>query len=157
MDHLPCRRPSVMKECYRTIAPNMPILIESAGCAVDCKSLKRYVRLELKALECNFSSLSGSYNLGVQSVANLVQQVLYGRLRFALSPVWIILQWQFEGGSHLCLWCQASYKRVAVGCNGAGQALLQLQPILNRLFSESPRRKVIWDRVWKRKKTKLTT
>mmetsp|Transcript_25078 Transcript_25078/g.45164 ORF Transcript_25078/g.45164 Transcript_25078/m.45164 type:complete len:214 (-) Transcript_25078:559-1200(-) len=50
---------------------NMPIMIGSAGCASDCESLKRRVRLELDALEYSFPT--GSSSLGVQSVANLLQ------------------------------------------------------------------------------------
>lgn len=66
-----------------TITTNPPIIIGSAGCASDCESLKRRMRLELDALHMNgHSSYNGNQQLGVDSVANLLQQILYSRRGF---------------------------------------------------------------------------
>ncbi|KAL3806830.1 hypothetical protein ACHAXA_003302 [Cyclostephanos tholiformis] len=62
-----------------------PIFVGSAGCSSDCESLKRRMRLEIDALPRRRSSTfggGGGCNLGIRSVANLLQQVLYGRRSF---------------------------------------------------------------------------
>ena len=69
--------PSLMKECYTNTHWN-------------CRSCSRLwiskktcsFHFELGALECNFPSSLASYNRDVQSVSNLLQQVLYGRRGF---------------------------------------------------------------------------
>ena len=123
---------------------NLPIMIGSAGCASDCESLKRRVRLELDALECSFPSGS----LRVQSVANLLQQILYGRRGFPFYSFCVVAGID-EGGSHgggcgsgavYVYDAIGSYERVAVASAGTGRELLQ--PILDRLFSGTLRNTV---------------
>ena len=126
---------------------NLPIMIGSAGCASDCESLKRRMRLELDALECTFPSGS---SLGVQSVANLLQQILYGRRGFPYYAFCVVAGIDQRdssphgdggdggsGGSGAVYVYDAigSYERVAVASAGTGRELLQ--PILDRLFSGS--------------------
>eukprot|EP00956_Cyclotella_meneghiniana_P013276 scaffold19059_cov39-Cyclotella_meneghiniana.AAC.3 len=140
--------PSFTKGHYSTqnTKLNIPILIGSAGCASDCESLKRRFRLELDALECNFSSFSSSSNLGVQSVANLLQQVLYGRRSFPYYAFCVVAgidnhcDFDSREGAVYVYDAIGSYERVAVGCSGTGREMLQ--PILDRLFSESSRRRI---------------
>ena len=117
----------------------MPVLIGSAGCASDCESLKRRVRLEIDALHCNFPSAS---SLGVHSIANLLQQVLYSRRGFPFYSFCVVAgidnrDCSGEGAVYVYD-AIGSFERVAVGCSGTGRELLQ--PILDRLFSESPRK-----------------
>ncbi|KAL3788827.1 hypothetical protein ACHAWO_008152 [Cyclotella atomus] len=116
----------------------LPVLIGSAGCASDCESLKRRVRLELDALECNFPTSS---ILGVQSVANLLQQVLYGRRGLPFYSFCVVAgidnRDSHGEGAVYVYDAIGSFERVAVGCSGTGRELLQ--PILDRLFSESSR------------------
>ena len=122
-----------------------PIMIGSAGCASDCESLKRRVRLELDALEC--SSPFGS--LGVQSVANLLQQVLYGRRGFPFYSFCVVAGIDQEGshngssgsGAVYVYDAIGSYERVAVASAGTGRELMQ--PILDRLFSHDTSQKHI--------------
>ena len=113
---------------------NFPIMIGSAGCASDCESLKRRIRLELDALECS-SPIGGV--LGVQSVANLLQQVLYGRRGFPYYSFCIVAgidqQQQSSCGAVYVYDAIGSYERVAVASTGTGRELMQ--PILDRLFS----------------------
>jgi len=112
-------------------------MIGSAGCASDCESLKRRVRLELDALEC--SSPTGSF--GVQSVANLMQQVLYGRRSFPFYSFCVVAgidqtetrDGNCGPGAVYVYDAIGSYERVAVASAGTGRELLQ--PILDRLFS----------------------
>ncbi|KAL7528480.1 hypothetical protein ACHAXR_002463, partial [Thalassiosira sp. AJA248-18] len=119
------------------IQTNLPVMIGSAGCASDCESLKRKVRLELDALEC--SCPTGS--LGVQSVANLLQQILYGRRGFPFYSFCVVAgidqQESYDGvcgsGAVYVYDAIGSYERVAVASAGTGRELLQ--PILDRLFS----------------------
>ena len=114
----------------------LPVLIGSAGCASDCESLKRRVRLELDALQSNFPSAS---TLGVQSVANLLQQILYGRRGFPFYSFCVVAgidDRDCDGTGAVYVYdAIGSYERVAVGCSGTGREILQ--PILDRLFSES--------------------
>ena len=113
---------------------NFPIMIGSAGCASDCESLKRRIRLELDALECS-SPIGGV--LGVQSVANLLQQVLYGRRGFPYYSFCIVAgidhQQHSSCGAVYVYDAIGSYERVAVASTGTGRELMQ--PILDRLFS----------------------
>lgn len=116
---------------------NLPIMIGSAGCASDCESLKRRVRLELDALECSFPTGS----MGVQSVANLLQQVLYGRRGFPFYSFCVVAGIDQQeshnrgcgSGAVYVYDAIGSYERVAVASAGTGRELLQ--PILDRLFS----------------------
>ncbi|KAL7460770.1 hypothetical protein ACHAXS_001210 [Conticribra weissflogii] len=157
---------------------NYPVLIGSAGCAADCESLKRRMRLELDALESSSatSTFSSSYSFGgnsffstdfssnpnflqrsqshspagtgmkVQSIANLLQQILYGRRGFPYYSFCVVAGIDrddevddsdvcFMGGTGAVYVYDAigSYERVAVGSAGTGRELLQ--PILDRLFS----------------------
>ena len=124
---------------------NLPIMIGSAGCASDCESLKRRIRLELDALEYTTSNSSG---LSVSSVANLLQQVLYSRRGFPFYSFCVVAgidyqQQQQQGSGSTTTGCGAvyvydaigSYERVAVASSGTGRELMQ--PILDRLFSSS--------------------
>ena len=117
---------------------NTPVLIGSAGCASDCESLKRRVRLEIDALHCNFPSAS---SLGVHSVANLLQQVLYSRRGFPYYSFCVVAGMDKRDctaeGAVYVYDAIGSFERVAVGCSGTGRELLQ--PILDRLFSQSSR------------------
>lgn len=118
---------------------NMPIMIGSAGCASDCESLKRRVRLELDALECTVPFGS----MGVQSVANLLQQILYGRRGFPYYSFCVVAGIDDQGshcggpgsGAVYVYDAIGSYERVAVASAGTGRELLQ--PILDRVFSET--------------------
>ena len=125
---------------------NLPIMIGSAGCASDCESLKRRIRLEIDSLEYTTSNNNG---LSVSSVANLLQQVLYSRRSFPFYSFCVVAgidyqqqQEQQESGS-TSTGCGAvyvydaigSYERVAVASSGTGRELMQ--PILDRLFSSS--------------------
>jgi len=122
---------------------NLPIMIGSAGCASDCESLKRRIRLELDALEYTTSNSSG---LSVSSVANLLQQVLYSRRGFPFYSFCVVAgidYQQHQGSGSATTGCGAvyvydaigSYERVAVASSGTGRELMQ--PILDRLFSSS--------------------
>jgi len=126
---------------------NLPIMIGSAGCASDCESLKRRIRLELDALEYTTSNSSG---LSVSSVANLLQQVLYSRRSFPFYSFCVVAgidyqqqQQHKQGSGSTSTGCGAvyvydaigSYERVAVASSGTGRELMQ--PILDRLFSSS--------------------
>jgi 20S proteasome subunit beta 6 len=117
----------------------LPVIIGSAGCASDCESLKRRVRLELDALEFNFHPSTTS--LGVQSIANLLQQVLYGRRGFPFYSFCVVAGIDYcdsDGSGAVYVYdAIGSFERVAVGCSGTGRELLQ--PILDRLFSDSSR------------------
>jgi 20S proteasome alpha/beta subunit len=140
-----------------TITTNPPILIGSAGCASDCESLKRRMRLELDALAATTSTtINGNYNnsnnnLGVASVANLLQQILYSRRGFPFYSFCVVAglcpslkddEWSgsssnknmMEGAVYVYD-AIGSYERVAVGSAGTGRELLQ--PILDQLFSEN--------------------
>ena len=123
----------------------LPIMIGSAGCASDCESLKRRIRLELDSLEYTTCNKSG---LSVSSVANLLQQVLYSRRSFPFYSFCVVAgidchQQQRQGSSTTSSGCGAvyvydaigSYERVAVASSGTGRELMQ--PILDRLFSSS--------------------
>lgn len=127
--HLINYAPSYMEQ------QQLPVLIGSAGCASDCESLKRRLRLELSALECN----SSSRTIGVQSIANLLQQVLYGRRSFPFYSFCVVAgiddRDSDEEGAVYVYDAIGSFERVAVGCSGTGRELLQ--PILDRLFSDS--------------------
>ncbi|KAL7439452.1 hypothetical protein ACHAXM_006712 [Skeletonema potamos] len=60
-----------------------PIIIGSAGCASDCESLKRRMRLELDALLHHHHHVNtNQHHPCVSSVANLLQQILYSRRGF---------------------------------------------------------------------------
>jgi len=132
-----------------TTTTNPPIMIGSAGCASDCESLKRRVRLELDALTMNNNNNSNS-KLGVASVANLLQQILYSRRGFPFysfcvvaglhPPQELVLRdggdsgkKRMEGAVYVYD-AIGSYERVAVGSAGTGRELLQ--PILDQLFSD---------------------
>mmetsp|Transcript_15603 Transcript_15603/g.23369 ORF Transcript_15603/g.23369 Transcript_15603/m.23369 type:complete len:414 (-) Transcript_15603:160-1401(-) len=134
-----------------TIITNPPIMIGSAGCASDCESLKRRVRLELDALTMNNNNNNNSNSkLGVASVANLLQQILYSRRGFpfysfcvvaGLHPPQELVLRDDDGGKKRMEGAVyvydaiGSYERVAVGSAGTGRELLQ--PILDQLFSDS--------------------
>jgi 20S proteasome subunit beta 6 len=136
-----------------------PILIGSAGCASDCESLKRRIRLELDALQ---SSSAENYHHGgirgglmnVSSVANLLQQILYSRRGFPFYSLCVVAglhhtllpttaELDTVGGGRVTRQEGAvyvydaigSYERVAVASAGTGRELLQ--PILDQLFSSS--------------------
>jgi len=122
---------------------NLPIMIGSAGCASDCESLKRQIRLEMDSLEYTTSNNSG---LSVSSVANLLQQVLYSRRSFPFYSFCVVAGIDYQQqhqGSGTTTGCGAvyvydaigSYERVAVASSGTGRELMQ--PILDRLFSSS--------------------
>ncbi|KAL3757784.1 hypothetical protein ACHAWU_000425 [Discostella pseudostelligera] len=122
----------------------LPIMIGSAGCASDCEALKRRMRLELDAL------LSSSYSSGieVQSVANLLQQILYGRRTFPFYSFCVVAGIDTRGvvrggekggvGAVYVYDAIGSYERVAVACAGTGRELLQ--PVLDRVFTSSQQR-----------------
>jgi len=120
---------------------NLPIMIGSAGCAADCESLKRRVRLEMDALEHSFPTRA----MGVRSVANLLQQILYGRRGFPFYSFCVVAGIDQQDNRDGC--CDpgvvyvydaiGSYERVAVASAGTGRELLQ--PILDRLFSGPPK------------------
>lgn len=121
------------------IQTNFPVLVGSAGCASDCDSLKRRVRLEVDSLECNFPP---GLKLGVKSIANLLQQVLYGRRGFPFYSFCVVAGIDNSNGHEstgavYVYDAIGSFERVAVGCSGTVRELLQ--PILDRLFSESSR------------------
>jgi len=129
--------PSFISRPPPSTRKNIPIMIGSAGCASDCESLKRRVRLELDALECSLPVGS----MGVQSVANLLQQILYGRRGFPFYSFCVVAgidQDESErrgraSGAVYVYDAIGSYERVAVASAGTGRELLQ--PILDRLFS----------------------
>lgn len=124
---------------------SLPIMIGSAGCASDCEALKRRMRLELDALLS--SSNSYSSRIEVQSVANLLQQILYGRRTFPFYSFCVVAGIDTRGvvrggrgetggvGAVYVYDAIGSYERVAVACAGTGRELLQ--PVLDRLFSSS--------------------
>ncbi|KAL3769854.1 hypothetical protein ACHAW5_000726 [Stephanodiscus triporus] len=141
-----------------------PVLVGSAGCSADCESLRRRVRLELDALLSSSSTSSSSssyyYNRhpgggggGVRSVANLLQQVLYGRRSFPYYSFCVVAGLDRarrglgrgrgrgggggEEGAAYVYDAIGSYERVAVACAGTGRELLQ--PILDRSFSPPSR------------------
>uniref|UniRef100_A0A7S2Q2X0 Uncharacterized protein n=1 Tax=Skeletonema marinoi TaxID=267567 RepID=A0A7S2Q2X0_9STRA len=140
-----------------TTTTNPPIMIGSAGCASDCESLKRRVRLELDALTMNNNNNNNNSNskLGVASVANLLQQILYSRRGFPFYSFCVVaglhppqeLVLRDDGGDDgdggkkrmegavYVYDAIGSYERVAVGSAGTGRELLQ--PILDQLFSDS--------------------
>mmetsp|Transcript_17306 Transcript_17306/g.36287 ORF Transcript_17306/g.36287 Transcript_17306/m.36287 type:complete len:464 (+) Transcript_17306:50-1441(+) len=172
---------------------NYPVLIGSAGCASDCESLKRRMRLELDALESSSMSSSFSFShpfggdsffsadfsprpkiphgtsstfssgsgMGVQSVANLLQQILYGRRGFPYYSFCVVAGIDRENddddidgfgmagtGAVYVYDAIGSYERVAVGSAGTGRELLQ--PILDRLFSgtKSKEAKLVVDKTF---------
>lgn len=136
-----------------TITTNPPILIGSAGCASDCESLKRRMRLELDALTIHTTTNGNSNNLGVASVANLLQQILYARRGFPFYSFCVVAGLHPGDGSNTnnnsggeeesgvmegavyVYDAIGSYERVAVGSAGTGRELLQ--PILDQLFSDN--------------------
>jgi 20S proteasome subunit beta 6 len=95
--------------------------------------------LELDALEFNFHPSTTS--LGVQSIANLLQQVLYGRRGFPFYSFCVVAGIDYcdsDGSGAVYVYdAIGSFERVAVGCSGTGRELLQ--PVLDRLFSDSSR------------------
>ena len=120
---------------------NTPIIIGSAGCASDCESLKRRMRLELDALQHMHTS---AHKVSVSSVANLLQQILYSKRGFpyysfcvvaGLHPTQCGVEEEEEEGAVYVYDAIGSYERVAVGSSGTGRELLQ--PILDQLFSEN--------------------
>ncbi len=130
----------------------LPVMIGSAGCASDCEALKRRMRLELDALLSCSSSLpssSSSSRIEIQSVANLLQQILYGRRTFPFYSFCVVAGIDTRGnlrrgkekgsgggvGAVYVYDAIGSYERVAVACAGSGRELLQ--PVLDRLFSSS--------------------
>eukprot|EP00986_Skeletonema_menzelii_P016802 scaffold15935_cov139-Skeletonema_menzelii.AAC.2 len=136
-----------------TITTNPPILIGSAGCASDCESLKRRMRLELDALTIQTTINGNNNNLGVASVANLLQQILYSRRGFPFYSFCVVAGLHPRDGSSTTNSGReeeedsevmegavyvydaiGSYERVAVGSAGTGRELLQ--PILDQLFSD---------------------
>ena len=141
-----------MIKSNRIQSNTLPIMIGSAGCASDCEALKRRMRLELDALLSCTSSSSTNDNhnsrIEVQSVANLLQQILYGRRTFPFYSFCVVAGidtrsiLRGKGGSGrrgvgavYVYDAIGSYERVAVACAGTGRELLQ--PILDRLFSFS--------------------
>ena len=127
-----------------------PVLVGSAGCSADCESLRRRVRLELDALLSSSSSRGGVGGMGVSSIANLLQQILYGRRTFPYYAFCVVagLDRRRRGGeinkegAVYVYDAIGSYERVAVCCAGTGRELLQ--PILDTSFSPvSPRPDVI--------------
>eukprot|EP00984_Skeletonema_dohrnii_P007205 scaffold2601_cov127-Skeletonema_dohrnii-CCMP3373.AAC.4 len=132
-----------------TTTTNPPIMIGSAGCASDCESLKRRMRLELDALTMNNNNSNSK--LGVASVANLLQQILYSRRGFPFYSFCVVAglhppqelvcgddggdgKKRMEGAVYVYD-AIGSYERVAVGSAGTGRELLQ--PILDQLFSDA--------------------
>ena len=121
-----------------------PVLVGSAGCSADCESLRRRVRLELDALLSSSSSRGGVGGMGVSSIANLLQQILYGRRTFPYYAFCVVagLDRRRREGAVYVYDAIGSYERVAVCCAGTGRELLQ--PILDTAFSPvSPRPDVI--------------
>ena len=130
-----------------------PILIGSAGCASDCESLKRRMRLELDALQSSAENHHGGGLMNVSSVANLLQQILYSRRGFPFYSFCVVaglhhtLSDAVGGGGNnnrrvtrqegavYVYDAIGSYERVAVASAGTGRELLQ--PILDQLFSSS--------------------
>jgi 20S proteasome alpha/beta subunit len=136
-----------------TITNPPPTIIGSAGCASDCESLKRRMRLELDAFDNN-----NNHNLCVSSVANLLQQILYSRRGFPFYSFCVVAglippsaaesllsgggggsgkmkKRRIMEGAVYVYDAIGSYERVAVGSAGTGRELLQ--PILDQLFSGS--------------------
>ena len=125
-----------------TITTNPPIIIGSAGCASDCESLKRRMRLELDGL----NNHNNNNLLCVSSVANLLQQILYSRRGFPYYSFCVVAglippellsgdgssSRRMEGAVYVYD-AIGSFERVAVGSAGTGRELLQ--PILDQLFS----------------------
>jgi 20S proteasome subunit beta 6 len=127
-----------------------PVLVGSAGCSADCESLRRRMRLELDALLSSSSSRGGDGGMGVSSIANLLQQILYGRRTFPYYAFCVVAGLDRrrrggeinEEGAVFVYDAIGSYERVAVCCAGSGRELLQ--PIIDRAFSPmSPRPDVI--------------
>lgn len=138
--------------CHPTISVtnNPPIIVGSAGCASDCESLKRRMRLELDALLQSSSSSVCEPLLSASSVANLLQQILYSRRGFPFYSFCVLagLETVISGrkrndevaaaeGAVYVYDAIGSYERVAVGSAGTGRELLQ--PILDQLFSSGRR------------------
>ncbi|EJK62406.1 hypothetical protein THAOC_16986 [Thalassiosira oceanica] len=113
-----------------------PVMVGSAGCAADCEALKRQMRLEVSALECSLRSGP----MHVQSIANLLQQVLYSRRSFPFYSFCVVAGIGRDAhGDALSGYAYVydaigSYERVAVASSGTGRELMQ--PVLDRLFSE---------------------
>ena len=133
-----------MIKSNRIQSNTLPIMIGSAGCASDCEALKRRMRLELDALLSCTSSSSTNDNhnsrIEVQSVANLLQQILYGRRTFPFYSFCVVAGIDIRRGragvgAVYVYDAIGSYERVAVACAGTGRELLQ--PVLDRLFSFS--------------------
>jgi 20S proteasome alpha/beta subunit len=133
-----------MIKSNRIQSNTLPIMIGSAGCASDCEALKRRMRLELDALLSCTSSSSTNDNhnsrIEVQSVANLLQQILYGRRTFPFYSFCVVAGIDIRRGragvgAVYVYDAIGSYERVAVACAGTGRELLQ--PVLDRLFSSS--------------------
>ncbi|KAL7541745.1 hypothetical protein ACHAWF_007013 [Thalassiosira exigua] len=136
----PISSSSFAADCGSRMQNNPPIMVGSAGCASDCESLKRRMRLELDALAC-----SSVGPLRVQTVANLLQQVLYGRRGFPFYSFCVVagidqdelgrFDAQCRPGAVYVYDAIGSYERVAVASAGTGREMLQ--PILDRLFCET--------------------
>lgn len=123
-----------------------PVLVGSAGCSADCESLRRRMRLELDALQSSSSNGGEVGGMSVSSIANLLQQILYGRRSFPYYAFCVVAGLDRrrrggeinEEGAVYVYDAIGSYERVAVCCAGTGRELLQ--PILDRAFSPvSPR------------------
>ena len=118
-----------------------PVLVGSAGCSADCESLRRRMRLELDALLSSSSSRGEDRGMGVSSIANLLQQILYGRRTFPYYAFCVVAGLDRrrrggeinEEGAVYVYDAIGSYERVAVCCAGSGRELLQ--PIIDRAFS----------------------
>ncbi len=102
------------------------------------------MRLEIDKLLTS----SGGGLIGVRSVANLLQQILYGLRSFPYYAFCVVagLDRRRRGGEKegavYVYDAIGSYERVAVCCAGTGRELLQ--PILDRSFSpSSPTRKLL--------------
>ncbi len=154
--------------------PPPPIFVGSAGCSSDCESLRRRMRLEIDALthhgpSSSFRGRRREGALGVRSVANLLQQVLYGRRSFPYYSFCVVAGLDGAtgrggdrsrgggggGGGRRGGWGRSSssgrgggaaYVYDAIGSYErvavacAGTGRELLQPILDRAFSSSDRR-----------------
>jgi len=110
--------------------------IGSSGCAADCETLKRAIQSEVYDYSFWLSS-SVSKCLSASHISNLLSNVLYSRRNFPFYSFCVTGGFDEnsdEGVVH-AFDAIGSHERVAVATSGTGREMLQ--PILDRLFSES--------------------
>jgi 20S proteasome alpha/beta subunit len=137
------------------IRQQLPVLIGSSGCSVDCEILKRTIRSEIKIAQY-YGEMSSSFFSTVSEVVTLLSQILYTRRGFPYYSFCIIAGLSIVPSSpssstslnmnennnkddfgHCCGQVYiydaiGSYEQVAVACTGTGRELMQ--PILDRRF-----------------------